>query len=270
MLRILSPVGTLALLATVAQAQRLLFEHRGTTTWGAMGNSVAFVGDVDKDGHEDYAVGEVGARDARKLRTGAVHVFSGKDGRRLYLFFGDAADDGFGVAVSAAGDVNRDGYPDLVVGAPGSIVRKDKGYVRVFSGRDGKVLHTFSGSQPLQSYGRSVATAGDLDRDGHDDVIIGSWGWFVRSRVWIRSGKDGSVLRWWQGPWPKDFFGLYLAGGVDLNGDGYGEVLVAAPSSIGSSISVFDGRYGNLIHRFLPGPSDSIIGAGGGSRSRAT
>ncbi|MHC4516115.1 MAG: integrin alpha, partial [Planctomycetota bacterium] len=65
---------------------------------------------------------------------------------RLYTFNGDSAHDWFGRAVSGAGDVNGDGYPDLIVGAPRDDNNGlDCGSARVLSGKDGTILYTFNG-----------------------------------------------------------------------------------------------------------------------------
>ena len=93
----------------------------------------------------------------------------------LYTFDGDSADDRFGVSVSAAGDVNGDGFDDLIVGA----YRDDNngsssGSARVFSGVDGSVLYTFDGDSAGDEFGISVSGAGDVNGDGFDDLIVGA------------------------------------------------------------------------------------------------
>jgi len=80
--------------------------------------------------------------------------------------------DAHGRAVSSAGDVDRDGYPDFIVGAvlgsflPGSAV--------VYSGRDSRQLYKYDGLGGADTLGSAVAAAGDVDRDGYDDFLIGA------------------------------------------------------------------------------------------------
>ena len=74
-------------------------------------------GDVNKDGYADLIVGAWGKTATTALTRHAPACFSGKDGKILYTFNGDSANDNFGGSVSGAGDVNKDGFPDVIVGA---------------------------------------------------------------------------------------------------------------------------------------------------------
>src|SRR5262245_27544619 len=105
-------------------------------------------------------------------------------GDRFYTVLGQKADEYFGHSVSSAGDVNRDGYPDLVVGAPGPFL--GLGQARVLSGRDGSVIWQWSG---LFTFGQAVAGAGDINADQFPDVIVG-----VAGGVRVYSGKTGAEI----------------------------------------------------------------------------
>src|SRR5205814_9701215 len=84
--------------------------HEGAAFVG-FGFAVAAAGDLDGDGFADFLVG------APLTTTGAAYAYSGRTGALLFTFAGDAAGDEFGGALAGAGDLNRDGVPDIVVGA---------------------------------------------------------------------------------------------------------------------------------------------------------
>ena len=93
----------------------------------------------------------------------------------LYTFDGDSALDFFGSASSGAGDVNGDGFADLIVGAGQDDNNgSNSGSARVFSGVDGSVLYTFVGDSAEDRFGTSVSGAGDVNGDGVDDFIVGA------------------------------------------------------------------------------------------------
>ena len=92
-----------------------------------------------------------------------------------FTFDGDSPGDKFGVSVSGAGDVNGDGFADLIVGAGRDDNNgTDSGSARVFSGLDGSVLYTFDGDSADDRFGVSVSGAGDVNGDGFADLIVGA------------------------------------------------------------------------------------------------
>jgi len=119
-----------------------LFTFEADSEFESFGSSVSGVGDVNGDGVADLIVGAPFS-DNNGLGSGSARVFSGADGSILYNFFGDSSGDEFGTSVSGAGDVNGDGFADLIVGAPFGDGNNgfDTGGVRVFSGADGSILY---------------------------------------------------------------------------------------------------------------------------------
>lgn len=160
---------------------------------------------------------------------------------------------GFGLT-APAGDVDGDGHDDLITGAPHESL--DAGKARVFSGADGSVLFTLSGSAAGDLFGSSCAGAGDVNADGHDDLIVGAPQTNVllgRGYARIFSGADGSVLRTLNGAAVGDRFGAAVAGAGDLNGDGKDDVLVGAPQNDaggvnGGAATAFSGATGNPLY----------------------
>jgi hypothetical protein len=139
---------------------------------GAMFLSVP--GDVDGDGVADVYASDF-SNSAKGPSTGRTVVHSGKDGRRLLTLTGETAGEGFGTSPSVAGDVNGDGHADLIVGAwqyAGAAISGGRAYL--YSGKDGKLLKTFTCKTPGDTFGFDAVTLGDIDADGMDDLLITS------------------------------------------------------------------------------------------------
>ena len=117
----------------------------------------------------------------------------------LYTFTGEAAYDRFGFSVSGAGDVNNDGYSDLIVGAVWNDAGgSSAGRAYVYSGQTGGLLYTFTGEAADDRFGVSVSGAGDVNNDGYDDLIVGA-NWNVAGgnnagRAYVYSGQTGGLL----------------------------------------------------------------------------
>ena len=115
--------------------------------------------DVNGDGYADIIVaayrGKLSASGTTGPAAGYVRVFSGKTGLLLYQLNGTADRDEFGRSL-AVGDLNGDGVPDIIVGAPSTTAA---GYVRVFNGANGQVLFQVTGSSAADLFGYAVAAA---------------------------------------------------------------------------------------------------------------
>ena len=249
--------AALALLAsaTVAQGPNVLCTHDGDSTFDEFGSAVSAAGDVNLDGYSDFVVGAY-LDDNNGQDSGSARVFSGKTGEEIYTFYGDSPGDLFGWAVGAAGDVNSDGYADVIVGA-----RKDDdngsnaGSARVFSGLDGSTLYTFHGDAAGDLFGTSVDGAGDVNGDGVDDVIVGARGAAPNGKsgagmARVFSGSDGQIVWTFYGDTANDEFGHSVSGAGDLDGDGRAELVVGAPQDVSNGrgfARVFDGATGQVL-----------------------
>jgi len=166
------------------------------------------IGDVDRDGIADI-VTSAPTKDVGGASAGRVYVYSTKTGKLLWSVSGKPGDQ-LGIGIEAAGDVNRDGVPDVVASAPGA------GSAYVYSGADGHVLLSVTAEKQSDAFGRHVAGVGDIDHDGYADVIVGApangAGGDGAGRAYVYSGKDGRVLLTLTGEAAHDAFGSAVAG----------------------------------------------------------
>jgi len=211
--------------------------------WTAPSGSspVAVVGDVDNDSYDDVVIGAPGAPDA-----GGAFLYRGSatglsTTPEAWNPVGETAGASFGAAVAGAGDVNNDGFADVVVGAPGGGNAESlEGLVYVFLGSATGLSTTphrvLEVNQVSARFGWSVASAGDVNNDGYDDVIVGAKEYDVDQTdegaafVFFGSadGIDPTVGAPLRGDSANADFGVSVSSAKDFNGDGYDDLIVGA------------------------------------------
>lgn len=215
------------------------------------GYSVATAGDVNGDGFADVVVGAF----VYGSGAGRAYVFRGGAGAFDVTaddtLTGNAANDYFGIAVAGAGDVNGDGFADLIVGADGSDVGgSGAGQAFVYFGASTGIEPTpdgtLTGAAAGDTFGRSVAGAGDVNGDGFADVVVGAFnsdaaGAFDAGRAYVYLGGAGTSLNSTADGTltgnilAEDYFGRAVASAGDVNGDGFADVVAGAPGSDSSA-----------------------------------
>jgi hypothetical protein len=202
---------------------------------------VGAAGDVNGDSFNDVIVGAWLADVAGSDRGRAYLYFGGPsmDNVPDRVFTGEAAGDRFGVAVMSSGDVNRDGYADLIVGAywnDAAGVNAGRAYL-YFGGASMDTIADvrLDGEGAQEGFGKSVCDAGDLDQDGYADVIVGA---YVSSANGFHSGcayiyyggasMDAVADVVFPGEYPGDQLGYWVSSTQDVMGDGFPDVVIGA------------------------------------------
>jgi hypothetical protein len=213
----------------------VIYQIDGTAN-ASLGTAISSAGDYDLDGTADFMIGSPFADAGGYTDNGIVQFFSGLSGLEILLLEGLASLDYFGASLSGNQSVNADDTPDFIIGSPnrnpGGI--PSAGTATVFDGATGTALFRVKGSSVADNLGSSVALTGDVDGDGFGDFIIGArlidaGGMSDAGSVFVFSGLNGDLLLRVDGANPQDNLGDSVAGGADLNGDGYAEVAYAAP-----------------------------------------
>lgn len=211
-----------------------------------LGNAVAPAGDLNGDGRDDIVAGaySVGDYDA-----GAIFIGYGKahslDSLTYEYIKGTQDQAQFGWDVAGTGDVNGDGFHDLVVGA--HAYDNGDGAAHIYYGSPAGITtanatHLYAHETGMAAaMGESVAGAGDLDGDGYADVVIGE-PWFIDENTSVLTGLTliyyGSPAG--VAPNPQritgnandtyDFFGWSVAAAGDVDADGYSDMIVGSPN----------------------------------------
>jgi hypothetical protein len=198
------------------------------------GHRVSGLADVDQDGYPDFMIAEPSKHSTTHSARGKVHVHSGKTGALLYSVEGAPNDrDEFGDSLCSIGDLNHDGCPDFLVGAPGDskLGESFRGCVFAYSGRDGALLFRLDGPAGARNFGGCVLGIADLNGDQVPDLIVGS-GESGGEGVGVFSGSDRTVLRT-IAVQPGVFHpGRSVAVVGDRNGDGQVDIAVGDPGDL--------------------------------------
>lgn len=223
--------------------------------------AVAGAGDVNGDGHSDLLVGMVGNPGTGDSGSGSTYLVHGPISGDIDLSSATAKLEGSdsefsGMSVDGAGDTNGDGYADILVGAPYYGKPGDtEGQAYVVLGPvTGEVklsdsdaflhgeLDVYTGGTAFSYTGESVASAGDTDGDGNDDMLVGARGLGAAylvlgpvSGLFELSDSDVRVQE------PSDSLGYGVSSGGDTNGDGLADILMGQPRSTAASMLLFTG-----------------------------
>ncbi|MFT5684500.1 MAG: parallel beta-helix repeat protein, partial [Myxococcota bacterium] len=219
------------------------------------GYAVSSAGDVDGDGFDDILVGAYSS-DSGATDSGAAYLLSGPVTADLNLSSADAmltgadADDSASWSVSSAGDVDGDGFDDILVGAPyNDDGGSNSGAAYLVLGPVTADLDlssadaTLTGEDAGDSAGWSVSSAGDVDGDGFDDVLIGApynaGGGFWSGAAYLVSGPITADLSLssadakFTGEDYFDWAGDSVSDAGDFDGDGFDDLLIGAYASDG-------------------------------------
>lgn len=222
----------------------------------SFGGAVTMLGDWDGDGHDDFAVGDW--KDAAQGEdAGTVIVYSGWSGAVLRQYHG-LLKDRLGYWIDDAGDVNADGYADLLIGTlPHG---DDAPYVGVVGGPNGDLIGILNGDD---LFGQCVAGVGDLNGDGHDDILVGvahdstnatrAGAAHVFSGRYLTDSTPPLILQTHLGTSAEGRLGWRVASAGDIDDDGVGDILIGSQRE-GCSVSpaagivrVFSGQTGALL-----------------------
>ncbi len=209
----------------------------GTSAGERFGYSLACAGDVNGDGFDDVVVGAPYNSD-NSVNSGKVYYYNGSatglDATRCMSTTGFAASDLLGYAVSSAGDINADGYDDILIGSPGYNGGTYTGLLCVCLGNASGPMYVgaIAGSAVGIAFGSAVSPAGDVNGDGFDDVMVSAVSYSGDAgAVYIYNGLatwlDTTPSRTLTGEGGGDMFGSVLAP-FAFDGNGYGDVIVGA------------------------------------------
>ncbi len=263
------PLG-LAISAVLVVSSSLMAQvgiHRTLSSPPAMpsgnnraGSDFASLGDVNGDGHDDYAMGSPSA----SIGIGRVRLISGAPGLPLWDFNGPFSARSFGFALARIPDVNADNVDDLGVGAPDSDSGAvDAGNVYILSGATGATLRTIEWTGPGDHFGFSLASirlAGLAD----PYLVVG-----IPDRTFSRGGFNvynaatGALYVSYTAPVNGDHAGFSLANAGDWNDDGNQDIVVGIPDRLNADGGIGEVRVISVVGAAIS--TLSIISGGTGT-----
>jgi hypothetical protein len=227
----------------------------GSVPGGELGFRFGEPLDADGDGHADIAAGARLTLQQEVLQNGSVTVWSGATGAQIRAWEGEWPGALFGHWVMPVPDLSGDGLADVVVAAPlAPVGGRVRGILVARSPRTGEEIWKRTEIEG-ESLGWDVALAGDHDGDGRVDLFVGAPSG-DSGRVYLLSGKDGSVLRTYTPRDARGSFGWYVARLDDLDGDGRADLAVGAPTAQAADGAlvgeawVFSSASGNELHHW--------------------
>lgn len=227
-----SPFGLSAMAPTMLE---------GSIPNGTFGRSASGAGDVNGDGFDDVILGSIHSLGPLPFQ-GSVQIYYGSiygiDMSPNVVLTGHT--ENFGYKVAAAGDINHDGFDDVLISAPRFFPPfGDTVFVYHGSGNgvDAIPEAALPSPQDNTAYGASIAGAGDLNADGFADIVIGSWlesnGQTMEGMAYVHYGRAigvnpiaGATI---QSNQANANLGTGVAAAGDVNHDGFGDLIVGAP-----------------------------------------
>lgn len=216
---------------------------------------VSNAGDLNGDGFDDFMVGT-----SHTDNQGYVNIYFGSentDNIAELTLYEENLDDKFGSYLACAGDVNGDGYDDIIVsGYRNSSGASVGGRVYLYYGgqdMDNLPDVIFTGQESSGYLGWSVDGGGDVNGDGFDDIIIGAWaedaGGHDNGNVYLFLGStdmDNNPDVVFKGKLYEENFGKYVSNKGDINGDGFDDIIVGAAGTGLGRVYVYFGN-ANII-----------------------
>ncbi|MEO8276903.1 MAG: FG-GAP-like repeat-containing protein [Thermoanaerobaculia bacterium] len=175
-----------------------------------------------------------GAGAGGPANTGRVYVYDAISPKPQFTIDADESGNALGsMFVAVPGDVDGDGVPDVFASDWSNTAKgRSTGRVYVHSGKDGHRLLTLTGETAGEGFGTSNSNAGDVDGDGHADLIVGAWqfagGAVSGGRAQLFSGKDGSLMKSFTCKTMGDTFGFDAVTMGDVDGDGTDDFLITS------------------------------------------
>ena len=221
-----------------------VWEDEGDNESGLMGKSVAAAGDVNGDGYDDLLIG-LGLYSGGESEEGRAHLYygtsTGVTTEPVWWFEPNQAGVGLGFPLEGLGDVNNDGYDDVIIGGNGwDGDQVDEGRAYVFYGSaDGLADEpdwTVDGNNTDAALGHAVSAAGDVNGDGYDDAIIGGWNYSGAiancGKAWVflggPTGLADSPVWELEGDQSNGYFAFWVSGVGDVDNDGFDDIMIGA------------------------------------------
>lgn len=224
--------------STSQDAVRAISGRTGATLWSRSVSATIQpgchgpAGDMDLDGVPDVFLTGPGTS---LPEAGSLYVYSGAAGAVIHLTKGKP-NDTFGAAAAAGLDLNADGYPEFLAGAPTDPTNGfQSGRVDVFSGKTAGLLGQLFGAVAGDRFGSSLAMIGSINGDAWPDLVIGAPGVDAPAvdagQVGLWSGRDFTPLGSIPGPGVGAAFGRAACALGDIDGDGVDDFAASAPDA---------------------------------------